>query len=68
MNKEEWLIKEVDKWQDDALIDFETGNKIKKQYELYRNFNFNIFAILFALLGGTLIVSGIGELRTYVTK
>lgn len=68
MNKEEWLINEVDKWQDDSLIDTETGEKIKKQYELYRSFNFNIFAILFAVLGGTLIVSGIGLISFYNWK
>lgn len=68
MNKEEWLINEVDKWEDDSLIDAETGTKIKKQYELYRNFNFNIFAILFAILGATLIVSGIGLISFYNWK
>lgn len=60
MNKEEWLINEVDKWQDDSLIDAQTGEKIKKQYELYRSFNVNIFAILFAILGATLIIAGSG--------
>jgi len=68
MNKEEWLINEVDKWQDDSLIDNETGEKIKKQYELYRSFNINIFAILFAILGATLIVSGIGLISFYNWK
>jgi len=60
MNKEEWLINEVDKWQDDKIIDSETGNKIKSQYELYRNFNPNIFAILFSILGAVLIIAGSG--------
>jgi len=60
MNKEEWLINEVDKWEDDKLIDNETGVKIKKQYELYRKFNSNIFTILFAILGAAFIVIGAG--------
>ncbi|MBE5812099.1 MAG: DUF2157 domain-containing protein [Clostridiales bacterium] len=68
MSKEEWLISEVDKWQDDSIIDVETGEKIKKQYELYRNFNINIFAILCAIFGATLIVSGIGLISFYNWK
>lgn len=60
MNKEEWLINEVDKWEDDKLIDNETGVKIKKQYELYRKFNSNIFTILFAILGAAFIAIGAG--------
>ena len=32
MNKEEWLMKEIDKWQDDSLIDVETGRNL---YALY---------------------------------
>lgn len=62
MNKEEWLINEVDKWQADNIIDAEAGDKIKKQYELYKSFNFNIFTILFSILGAVLIVSGLGLL------
>ena len=65
MNREDWLINEVDKWQEDKIIDAEAGEKIKKQYEIYRNFNPNIFTILFAILGAILIVSGIGIVAFY---
>ena len=68
MNKEEWLINEVDKWQDDNIIDPDVGEKIKSQYEIFRTFNFNIYAILFAILGGVLIVSGIGLIAFYNWK
>lgn len=65
MNKEEWLINEVDKWQEDSIIDSVAGEKIKKQYELYRNYNPNIFAILFAILGAVLMVAGAGIAAFY---
>lgn len=65
MNKEEWLINEVERWQDDSIIDKEAGEKIKKQYELYRSFSPNIFTILFAILGATLIAVGGGIAAFY---
>lgn len=65
MNKEEWLINEVDKWQDDSIVDVETGEKIKKQYELYRDFCPNIFSILFSVLGAVLIIAGAALASVY---
>lgn len=68
MTNEEWLISEVDKWQDENIVDREVGEKIKSKYEIYKPFNFNIFAILLAILGGVLIVSGIGLITFYNWK
>ena len=39
MKKEKWLLKEINLWQQDALIDMETAEKLKNRYALKKNIN-----------------------------
>jgi len=57
MRKEEWLIAEIDSWQQSELIDADTAGVLKDRYAPKRNTNALI--ILFSVIGALLIGAGV---------
>ena len=57
MNKEKWLLKEIDSWQQSALIDRQTADILRNRYALKKNTN--LLIVLFSVIGSILIGSGI---------
>jgi len=57
MKKEKWLFKEIDSWQQAALIDEATAENLKNRYSQKKNIN-NLI-VLFSIIGSVLIGTGI---------
>ena len=57
MKKEKWLLKEIDSWQQQALIDQETAGALRDRYAQKKNVSFMI--VLFSIIGALLIGTGI---------
>jgi uncharacterized membrane protein len=57
MNKEKWLLKEVDKWQQQDIISNDTADNIKALYQ--KKQNTNLLVLIFSIIGSILIGTGI---------
>ena len=56
MKKEKWLLKEIDSWQQLALIEAETAATLRARYTEKKNINFML--VLFSVIGSLLIGTG----------
>ena len=56
MKKEKWLLKEINLWQQDALIDMETAEKLKSRYTFKKNIN--LLIVMFSIIGSLLLGTG----------
>ncbi|MCL2122250.1 MAG: DUF2157 domain-containing protein [Clostridiales bacterium] len=57
MNKEKWLLQEIDQWMAQSMIDAETANALRERYTGKKNSGMLI--ILFSIIGSLLIGTGI---------
>ena len=57
MNKEKWLSKEIEAWQQETLIDGETAQKIKDRYAERKSVNG--LSVLFSIIGALLVGAGV---------
>ena len=57
MNKEKWLLQEIDLWLAQSMIDVETANALREKYTGKKNSGMLI--ILFSIIGSLLIGTGI---------
>ena len=56
MKKEKWLLREINLWQQDALIDIKTAEKLKNRYTLKKNTN--LLIAMFSIIGSLLLGTG----------
>ena len=57
MKKEKWLLKEIDNWCENEIVNQETANRLKVMYEPKKNIN--LMLVLFSIIGSALIGMGI---------
>jgi len=57
MNKEKWMLQEIDQWQAQSMIDAETAMALRERYAGKKNSGMLI--ILFSIIGSLLIGTGI---------
>ena len=57
MKKEKWLLREIDSWQQLALIDAQAAESLRNRYAPKKNANFLV--VLFSIIGAALIGAGI---------
>jgi len=57
VKKEKWLLNEIDSWQQSALIDSDTAEKLRQRYTPKKNIN--LLIIMFSVIGSLLIGAGI---------
>jgi uncharacterized membrane protein len=57
MNKAKWLLKEIDSWQHEGLVDAQTAEGLKRRYALKKNVGY--MSALFPILGTLLIGGGV---------
>ncbi len=57
MKKEKWLLKEIDNWCENEIVNQETADRLKVMYEPKKNIN--LMLVLFSIIGSALIGMGI---------
>lgn len=57
MKKEKWILKEIDAWRKDLLINEDTAAMLKERYSPQKDSNFSV--VLFSIVGAILIGAGI---------
>ena len=57
MKKEKWLLNEINSWQQSALIDTETAEKLRQLYTPKKNIS--LLIVMFSVIGSLLIGAGV---------
>lgn len=57
MNKEKWILREIEQWVSEGIIDSGTADRIRRLYE--KKNNANTLLIIFSIIGSILVGAGI---------